>query len=330
MENLDSIFEEDLGLGEFDKNEEVQQPVSSDNDGLFEGFETPNDKGNTVLDEYLKSKGISDSKITIVDDNNEEKEVNFYELSKDEQLEILNSVSEPLDDNDLDDGEINLINHLRSNDLSIEDFLEGYKQSIISELGQEPNQTYDIDAYDDQELFILDLKNKYDLTDEELVKELQKELEDETLFKKKVDILRTEYKNLEEQYNLTQQAEAESQREEQYNQFSETMVNIAIETPEFYGIELEDDEKNEVLSFLLDLDERGTSNFYKTLNDPKKLYEAAWFLRYGKESFDALKNAYESEITRLKKTDNSKQKTKPIINRKSDDEQTNSIFDLNF
>ena len=88
---------------------------------------------------------------------------------------------------------------------------------------------------------------------------------------------------------------------------------------------LEDDEKNEVLSFLLDQDENGASQFYKTLSDPNKLYEAAWFLRYGKESFDALKNAYESEIAKLKKQD------KPTVVRKPKSGDTNkekNIHDL--
>ena len=101
------------------------------------------------------------------------------------------------------------------------------------------------------------------------------------------------------------------------------MVNIAVETPEFYGIELEDEEKNEVLSFLLDIDESGVSEFSKTLNDPKKLYEAAWFLRYGKESFDALKNAYESEIARIKKD------SKPaVVHKNPAKNKQGSIHDL--
>jgi hypothetical protein len=56
------------------------------------------------------------------------------------------------------------------------------------------------------------------------------------------------------------------------------------------------------------------------------MYEAAWFLRYGKESFDALKNAYESEMAKLK------QKDKPGVIKRTDtpSKQTNSIHDLNF
>ena len=276
MEDLNSIFDEDLKLNEPLEGEDLNLEPTPDPDNFFNDDPIPSGEGDSLLDEYLRSRGIENSKVTILDENEEEKEVDFYELSKSEQLEILNTISQEESETDLDDNELELINHLRSNNLSVEDFLEGYKQSIIEELGGESNsQSYNIDAYDDQELFVLDLKNKYNLTDEQLVKELEKELQDETIFKTKVDVLRAEYKKLEDQYNKDQEEQFERQREEQYEQFSDTMVNVALQTPEFYGIELEDDEKNEVLSFLLDLDENGTSEFYKTLNDPKKMYEAA-------------------------------------------------------
>lgn len=325
MDGLEHLFDEDLELDKIDDvNAVPEDPIDGD-DNFFEDGQQVIIEDDSVLAELLKLKGIENGKITLLDENNEEQEVSFYELSKEEQLEILNP-SEIEDNYGLDDSEVELINHLRSNNLTINQFLENYKQSIIDSVGTSDGESYDIDAYDDQELYMLDLKNKYDLTDDELVKELEKELQDETLFKKKVDVLRTEYKQLEDQYKETQKAEFEKQREEQYNRYAEQMVNVALETPEFYGIELEDDEKNEVLSFLLDLDENGASEFYKTLNDPKKLYEAAWFLRYGKESFDALKNAYESEIAKLRKPD----KPKPVVRKNGDDKPKNSIYDLNF
>ena len=151
---------------------------------------------------------------------------------------------------------------------------------------------------------------------------MEKELKDETLFKKKVDILRAEYKQLEDQEKENRRIEFEDKQKQEFEEFAQQMVDIAIATPEFYGIELEDDEKNEVLSFLLDIDEHGDSEFHKALADPKKLYEAAWFLRYGKESFDALKNAYESEISKLK---DSAPKIVRISGQKNNKE---SIYDL--
>ena len=323
MDELDDIFS-----GELDNEMPIEEGKEQDflpleNDDLFAPAleEKPT---SSVLDEYLKTIGITDGKIKLINEDDEEEEVSFYDLTKEEQLEILNSSTEE-QETDLDEDEVGFLNQLRENNISVEEFLESYKNSIIESLGVIDTESYDIDNYDDQELFLLDLKNKYDLSDEELEKELEKDLEDETLFKKKVDVLRKEYKELEDQYKYAQQLESLRQREEEYNQFSEKMVEIAINTPEFYGIELEDDEKNEVLSFLLDQDENGASQFYKTLSDPNKLYEAAWFLRYGKESFDALKNAYESEIAKLKKQD------KPTVVRKPKPGDTNkekNIHDL--
>ena len=102
------------------------------------------------------------------------------------------------------------------------------------------------------------------------------------------------------------------------------MVDVATKTSEFHGIELEDNEKNEVLSFILDLDENGTSNFYKTLNNPTKLYEAAWFLKYGKDAFNALAGAYEAEINKLKKDS----KPRVVVKNKNTSTNTNSIHDI--
>lgn len=323
MDELDDIFS-----GELDNEVPIGEGKEQDflpleNDDIFSP-DLEEKQTSSVLDEYLKTIGISDGKIKLINEDDEEEEVSFYDLTKEEQLEILNSSTEE-PETDLDEDEVGFLNQLRENNISVEEFLESYKNSIIESLGAIDTESYDIDNYDDQELFLLDLKNKYDLSDDELVKELEKELEDETLFKKKVDVLRREYKELEDQYKEAQQQEYLRQREEEYNQFSEKMVEIAVNTPEFYGIELEDDEKNEVLSFLLDQDENGASQFYKTLSDPNKLYEAAWFLRYGRESFDALKNAYESEIAKLKKQD------KPTVVRKPKPGDTNkekNIHDL--
>ena len=282
-----------------DQIEEPVQSIESDSD-IFLGEPI---KQDSLVDEVLKTKGIEDSsKIIILDDDNNEQEVDFYSLSKEEQIEILNS-NDLDNDYNLEDNEINAINKLRESGLSFEDYLEQYKTQILADANVESStQLYEIDAYTDQELFLMDLKNKFEnLTDEELEKKLNKELEDEDLFKKQVDQLRTEYKGLEDQYKEEQSHLFEQQQQEQYDQFANTMINVAQNTSELYDFELEDEEKEEVLSFLLNLDESGTSEFSKLLNNPAKLYEAAWFLKYGKEAIDALKSAYESEITKIKK-----------------------------
>lgn len=322
MDGFEDYLEDDLGLDEVTPVEELNEEPLVIEDNIFGENPVDNTPTRTVLDELLAAKGITDSMVTIVDENEQEKEVNFYDLSREEQLEILSMTEAPANE-ELDGSEIDLINHLRTNNLSVDEFLNQYRDAILAEAQQLAEPTYDIDAYDDQELFLLDLKEKYDLTDEELQTELEKELANTDLFTKKVTKLRTEYKQLEDQYNAQQQAEFENQRQEQYNQFSNTMVGIADGVEDFHGVFLEDNEKTETLSYLLDLDEAGTSQFSKDLNNPQKLYEAAWYMRYGAEAFRALENAYEAEIAKLKKVD------KPRVVVRNSDKKVNSIYDLN-
>lgn len=325
MDELNDLFEEGSSLDNVEQTNilEQEEPLI-DNGDLFEGLEQENTvKNKSILDEFLELKGITNGKVKIIDEENNESLLDFYDLTKEEQLLILNEKEEPENNVEyvLEENEISLINAIREKNITVEEYLEEYKKSVLEEAGLN-TETYNIDVYDDNELFLLDLKQKYDLSDEELARELEKELKDETLFKKKVDILRREYKILEDQYKTAQLQELEAKKLEEFETFSQNMVDIAISTPEFHGIELEDDEKNEILSFLLDADDNGVSEFQKTLNDPVKLYEAAWFLRYGKESFEALKNAYESEISKLKKQDTTK-----VIHRNTGKKQ-DSIYDL--
>ena len=244
------------------------------------------------------------------------------ELSKEEKLDILNGSisSEETNDYDLDTSEIELLNIIRNNNMTVNEFLEAYKENILSAVSGN-NKEYTIDSYNDNELFLLDLKNKYDLSDSELEDELNKELSNPDIFAKKVSKIREEYKTLEDEYNKNELLVQENQRVEQYNQFVESMITVAQDTPELHGILLEDEEKNNILSYLAELDENGVSAFYKELNNPQRLYEAAWFLRYGKEAFDTLINAYESEIAKYKKD-------KPVKAVSRGHKEIKSIYDL--
>jgi hypothetical protein len=72
----------------------------------------------------------------------------------------------------------------------------------------------------------------------------------------------------------------------------------------------------------LDLDENGMSQFYKDLNNPEKIYEVAWYLKYGRDAFKAVEDAYETEISKLKaKAD------KPRVVRQQND-KNNTFNDL--
>ena len=199
--------------------------------------------------------------------------------------------------------------------MSLDQFLDAYREQILNE---NSTQNYTIDNYTDEELFMLDLQSKFDLTDEELQSELEKELQNPDLFKKKTDKLREEYKASEDAFNQQQQAEFEAENQRRYDEFAQTMSTIADEITDIYDtVELEDSDKEEVLKSILELDEQGTSEFGKLINDPKNLYQAAWFLKYGKDAFDALKSYYTSEIAKL-----NNQIKKPIVVKNNKEENS--------
>lgn len=324
MEELDDIFKDDLELENVDANADLGD-LGDPND-IFGGSvaEIAPEGAKELVEGILKNLGIVDNKITILDEEDKEQEVDFFSLTREEQLDILspNIEEQKPEPFELQSTEQDLIKYLRDNDLTIEEYLNLYKDQILEESGGSET-VYSVDAYTDEELFLADLKSRFDdLTEEDLEKELSKALEDKELFTKKMSKLRADYKQLEETYNADLERVADEQREEQYNQFVDTMVDVAIKTPDLYGIELEDEEKNNVLSFLLELDDNGTSEFYKSLNNPETLYKAAWFLTYGKDAFDAIKNAYETEIANLKKDS-----TKKVIV-KRDNKKIDNINDL--
>ena len=334
MENLNNMFEslgdeeinfEDDNIQDITAPTENRQEENEETDisSIFDDFEK-SDEGEeniSVVDKFLRSKGFTNSEITIVNENNEEESVNINSLSHEEQLDILNSLTTEEKDNQLSQNESEWLKELRSNNLDFDGFLELYKNSIIEELGG-TTESYEIDAYDDKELFLLDLKNKYELTDEELSQELEKELGNEELFAKKVNKLREEYKSLEAQEKQNQEEQQTQQKDQEYQGYINQMVGIAQNVQEFHGLELEDDDKNKILSYMLDLDDNGISQVSRDLNDPKKLYEVAWYLQYGKDAFKIIENAYESEISRMKA-----QRDKPSVIRQNT--QSDRIKNIN-
>ena len=115
---------------------------------------------NDVLTRVLESKGINPEAVRIQNENGEVEEINFYDLSPEEQLDLVNGT--PQEDYSLEADEIGFLNHLRDNNLSVNDYLEYYKRRVIEEYqnGLQDNAVYDIDSFSDDELFIADLKDK--------------------------------------------------------------------------------------------------------------------------------------------------------------------------
>lgn len=305
--------------------EQNNNDLSNIEDELFGEDKTENSE---LINNLLAQRGITDaSKIQIEDEDGNIQELNFNSLPIEEQLEILQQETP-----ELDDLEIETINYLRENGVGIQELIEYHRNQAIQEYLQSQQTDYTVDNLSDEELYKLDIASRYeDLSEEELEIELQKELNNPDLFKKKVDKLREVYKQEEiaEQTELAKQAELEE--EQNYQVLIDSMVEVAQETNELFDLELEDEDKEEVLQFLLNKDINGQSEFVKLLNDPNALFQLAWFATKGQEAFNTIHDYYKKEIDLARKAKGSsltsqrtvvKKDTKP----KDDPYGLNEIF----
>lgn len=255
---------------------------------------------DNIITTLLKEKGIKDSsKIKFEGDDGNTEERAWKDLSRDEQLNILRqptvapSTEEP--DNDLSDEEIEFLNMLRTNNLTPKEYL--------SQLNSAQEPSYTVDELDDDDLFVLDLQARVEgITEEQLAKALENAKQDEALFKKQMEGIRKEYKDLEDQNKQQQELLAQQQQEEQYQMFSNTILNQINNLNSIAGldVELENDDKEQLAEFILGRDEAGVSNLGKVLNDPESLVLMSWYALNGDKMIDDITTMYNNALKKAR------------------------------
>jgi hypothetical protein len=261
-----------------------------------------------IIVSLLKDKGINPEAIKFENEAGEIEEKSFNELSREEQLQILN-YDESDDDFGLAEDEVSLINELRASNLSADEYKKYIAQQAIQEYldsNQEDTPVYEIDSIPDDELYLIDLKAKVpELTEEDASAELELAKQNEALYQKKVQGIRNEYKKKEE---LLAQQEEEEQRlaaEKAAQEFEDTIVaaiqeNDTIDLGES-SLTLSEDDMNEIASFILDSDVAGVRHIAKALNDPKTLVGMVWYALKGQEAFSQITDYYKQKITEASK-----------------------------
>lgn len=264
-----------------------------------------------LLTRILESKGINPEAIRIQNEEGEVEEVNFHDLSPDEQLDLVNGTYAPQEDFSLEEDEIGFLNHLRDNNLSVNDYLEYYKRQVIEEYqnGMQNDTAYDIDSFSDDELFIADLKDKIpDLTDEEAMQQLDIEKQNETLFAKKMAGIRSQLKEKERLASEQAEREAQEEADQRAAAYEDMIVKTIQENDSIQfgsngeSISLSEDDMNEIASFILDSDAAGVRYIAKALNDPKKLVDMAWYAMKGEEALSKIADYYKKKIAEVGKT----------------------------
>lgn len=289
-----------------------------------------NDDDNTEEDDaitsFLKSYGIADGKtLTFENENGESESVDFSTLSESEKFDVLKQLATP----NLSDDEITTINYLRQNNATLQDVVEYYSQKAVQDYIAKqgaPEVKYSVDDYSNDELYTAELKAKYpEMSDEEIVADLETAKENEAVFNKKVEAIRKQYKAIEDQ----EAADAKQKEQELYENFKNSVagslqdfneVGPNFEDDEAVSVVVEDSEKDAIFEYLTKQDANGYTQIYKDINDPNKLVKIAWFIKYGEDAISNLTKYYTKIIADSRKTSTKKVTKEPaqVVQRKDD------------
>lgn len=277
------------GEGSFyddDQDDDYSEPIQH--------AETPED----YLTQLLKSRGVDRERVRIENEEGEIEEWKFDDLDDETKFGILNQSNDMLSDD-----EITAVNFLRQNRMNLQDFVEYQRQQAIKEyLEQNSTPQYTVDQVSDDDLFRFELQDQMpDLTDEEIEDQLNRAKENETFFQKKVAALRKEYKELEDNQIRANEEQVAAEKEAQFNQLAQSLVSVARDTEEMNGMLLDDQDKEDVLSFLLDRDANGQSEFYKLFSDPKALFKMAWTMLKGDQAHETYTQYFTNEIAKARR-----------------------------
>lgn len=264
------------------------------------------------LTQLLKAKGVDRERVRIENDEGEIEEWKFDDLDDETKFGILNQSNDMLSDD-----EINTVNFLRKNRMNLQDFVEYQRQQAIKEyLEQNSTPQYTVDQVSDDDLFRFELQDQMpDLTDEEIEDQLNRAKENESFFQKKIAALRAQYKELEDNQNKANEEQAAAEKEAQFNQLAQSLVSVARDTEEMNGMLLDDEDKEDVLSFLLDRDANGQSEFYKLFSDPVALFKMAWYIRHGDKAHEAYTQYFTNEIAKARRGTKTQEPTKRAVRR---------------
>jgi len=287
-DGMDALLENPKGdVTEIQGSQITEIPTIDENYNSDSNFPVVADED--VLHTFLRERGIEDpSKIQYENDNGEIEDVDFNSLSREEQLTILKEITSP----GLTDHETDVINYLRTNNVTLEQVVDYFANQRLEEyLSEHPDErhveSYSIDQYSDEELYVADMKSKFpSLSNEELQQELDRAKDNEDLFKKKVEILRETYKAEEQRQIELNEQQVQQQFEDLKTNLTNALhhfneVPLDYEDPQSDVLAIEDSDKNQVLSYLLDQDSNGKSQFVKDIENPETLVTLAWLATQG-------------------------------------------------
>lgn len=292
-ETLDQVIDEgQVSPAEFDDSD-IEYSDSDYNEDYAES-------SKDYISMLLESRGIDRNKVQILDEEGNPTEVSFDSLSEQDKFDILNYQEDPILP---EDHEIQMINFLRQNNMTLQEFAEWQRQEAIQEYLAGQTSTSDIDSYSDEEIVAYDYIKRFgeSMSDEEIDAEIERLKADPEAFAKRVSLLRNAFKAEEEaQAKLYQDEEAAKQAENEkmfVNTYHQAMASI----DSIQNTELDDNDRDELLRFVLDKDQANRTGLSKAMDNPENVLKMAWYLLHGEERVDAMIDYFKKEISKRSK-----------------------------
>ena len=300
---------------EFD-NELVDSLRTNDDGDVNDPQSSDIDTDENVFYQFLRERGISDpSKIQFENEEGEIEEHSFDSLDRETQLNMLKEITNP----DLSDHEMEVVEYLRKNSVTLPQVVDYFaEQRLQAYLAENPEaqhqQIYSIDDYSDDELYLADLKSKFpNFTDEELITKLETAKSNEDLYNKEVSALRDTYKEAEDQDRQNAAMREKQEYETMTRNLAQaassfTEISLDFSDPESDSLIIEDSDRQDIMSYLLDQDSNGKSRFVKDLENPSSLIKLAYYMLKGEETISGVTQYWKEtlkserkELARLKK-----------------------------
>jgi len=297
--------EENLNLEDNVDNQDIEDIYEEED---FNNTDNPEPEPD-YISRLLEARGFKDKVIQITDENGETSNVNFDDLSDQEKFDLLSDHEEstlPSDE------ELKTLNFLRTNNMTLEDFAKWQREQGVQEYLASQSPITEFDEFTDDEMIAYDFIQRFgeEMSDEEIDAEIDRLKADPDAYAKRVNLLRASYKSEAEAQSKLYEQEEQTRNQAAEEEFKTAYINAAGNINYIHGMDLDNNDRQELLDFVLTKDAANRTGLSKALDNPESVLKMAWYLLHGEETYDNTVDYFKKEIAKRSKENNTR-----VINR---------------
>jgi hypothetical protein len=149
-----------------------------------------------------------------------------------------------------------------------------------------------------------------EMSDEEIDAEIDRLKADPDAYAKRVNLLRASYKSEAEAQSKLYEQEEQTRNQAAEEEFKTAYINAAGNINYIHGMDLDNNDRQELLDFVLTKDAANRTGLSKALDNPESVLKMAWYLLHGEETYDNTVDYFKKEIAKRSKENNTR-----VINR---------------